>query len=247
MAEPALEPTVFLNSLNRRRKKPFQITDSFTDNIQIFVDFSPSFMEPVAESKRYTIRRFKFPICLEYFLVVVHLPSKLHRTPDDQAVSASLVTQEILRTENLSGHRRTILVGDFNMDPFEAGMMKIDSFHSISSKDVINQNNGTRTYMGNNYPFFYNPMWNFYGDVVAGYPGTYFYNSGGAINHYWHMFDQVLLRPDLIDDFQFEKLQIVDHDGEDKLVNLRGQPDPKKSDHLPLSFQIRINLENTHD
>ena len=45
-------------------------------------------------------------------------------------------------------------------------------------------------------------MWGFLGDNGCGnVSGTMYYNSSDAINYYWHLYDQVLIRPELIDTF----------------------------------------------
>ncbi len=84
----------------------------------------------------------------------------------------------------------------------------------------------------------YNPMWRFFGERADGPPGTHFYAAGGKpIAYFWNMFDQVLVRPDLID--ALVEVAIIDRIGGTSLLNAAGQPDVGVgSDHLPLVFVL---------
>jgi hypothetical protein len=86
-------------------------------------------------------------------------------------------------------------------------------------------------------------MWNFLGDETEHPPGTYYYDSGKTVNHYWHMFDQVLIRPEIRANLRYDTLRIVDHDGEESLVTEGGRPDRDKSDHLPITFILELDAE----
>jgi hypothetical protein len=52
------------------------------------------------------------------------------------------------------------------------------------------------------------------------------------------MFDQVLLRPALID--SLATLEILDHDGKYSLLATDGTPHKNLSDHLPIFFELDI-------
>ena len=134
-------------------------------------------------------------------------------------------------------------MGDFNMDPFENPMVEAAGFNCVRVHSVAAKRGGVRTYAGEEYPYFYNPMWNFLGDEAAHAPGTYFYDRGRAVTHYWHMFDQVLIRPEIRKNLLYDTLRIVEHDGEDSLVTVDGRPDSTKSDHLPITFKLELDSE----
>jgi hypothetical protein len=100
---------------------------------------------------------------------------------------------------------------------------------------------GTRTVAGNKYPFFYNPMWSHFGDADESPPGTYYYTSAEHKMFFWNMFDQVLIRPYLIDLFQNETLKILNTDGTVSFLSERGLPDSSVvSDHLPILFKLNL-------
>ena len=74
-----------------------------------------------------------------------------------------------------------------------------------------------------------------------GPPGTYYYSSAEDKALFWNMFDQVLVRPDLLNTFEFGNLKILTNDGSTNLANSQGRPDRNKaSDHFPLLFRLNL-------
>ena len=122
-------------------------------------------------------------------LVAVHLSSKLRLDGEEQSQLATRMPQMIEEAEKKVKHFRTVVMGDFNMDPFEAGLTSSETLHAVMDRRVAARQ--LRTVQGRERRFFYNPMWNFLGDASAGPPGTYFYNNSAPITHFWHTFDQV--------------------------------------------------------
>ncbi|HEY6334051.1 MAG TPA: hypothetical protein VI756_32345, partial [Blastocatellia bacterium] len=79
------------------------------------------------------------------------------------------------------------------------------------------------------------------GDSRGRVPGTHYYEQSEQVVLFWHMFDQVLIRPDLIPHFRGETLQIVTKCGDTPLLTARGMPDAKAaSDHLPIVFTLDL-------
>jgi hypothetical protein len=82
-------------------------------------------------------------------------------------------------------------------------------------------------------------MWCHFGDASGHTAGSYFYDAGERVNHYWNMFDQVLLRPELASRFDPGSLKILTAVGMLSLVRPDGRPDARVgSDHLPLLFDV---------
>ena len=173
---------------------------------------------------------------IDILLFGVHLPSKLYSKGQDQYSVAVKCNREIEKKEEEFGINNTIVIGDFNMNPFEDGMVSADGFHGVMSQEVALK--GNRTVYGEKKKLFYNPIWHYMGNVVANVMGTYYYNNSGVISYYWNTFDQLLIRPGLIKGFDIENLKIIDAIGEkDLLVN--SKPNKKQySDHLLLFFKI---------
>lgn len=95
----------------------------------------------------------------------------------------------------------------------------------------------TREVGSKEYGMFYNPMWNFFGDFTPPY-GTYYFNNSETQNTYWNIYDQVIFRPALKERFVKESLKILTETKEIYLLDAKGHPNKKISDHLPITFEI---------
>lgn len=191
----------------------------------------------VSDNGGIAIRRILPPVGEEMLLVAVHLGSKLHLESNEQGLLATRMPQLIDDAEKKVKHGRTIVLGDFNMDPFEIGLVSSESLHAVMDRRVASGQ--ARTVQGRSRQFFYNPMWNFMGDASAGPPGTYFYGGSAPVTHFWHTFDQVLIRPELLSNFKDENVSVLTRVGGTSLLDEKGRPDTANaSDHLPLLFKI---------
>jgi hypothetical protein len=142
--------------------------------------------------------------------------------------------QNIQAAEKDVGHGRTLIIGDFNMNSYDPGMLGCGAFHAVPSRRVAAR--GSRKVSGSDYRLFYNPMWSFFGDLHASPPGTYYYDKGQPIAPFWNVFDQVLVSPELLDSFDATSLQVLSMAGSQGLVNGAGLP--CVSDHLPIVFRL---------
>ena len=191
------------------------------------------------EGNRWTISHIRPPIGPDVILAGVHLPSKLHQDDYDQEAACQRLVAAVHRIEDMLDHRRTIIMGDFNMNPFENGVVAANALHAISDRRIARKL--TRTVAGQEYHYFYNPMWNHLGDALPGPPGTYFYSNGKQVDHYWHTFDQVLIRPELLDAFADDGLRIITEIGGQSLLKPSGIPDYSAgSDHLPIVLHLNL-------
>jgi hypothetical protein len=59
-----------------------------------------------------------------------------------------------------------VLVGDFNMNPFQEGVVAANGLNAVMARRVAARRR-TRVVQEREYPFFYNPMWGHFGDVVG--------------------------------------------------------------------------------
>ena len=118
-------------------------------------------------------------------------------------------------------------------------MVGARGFHAIASRRIAAK--GHRVVEGEAYPFFYNPMWRFFGDAGTGPPGTYYRRHSDYVEYFWHIFDQVLIRPALLPNFNNEHLRVLTTTGQTDLVTSAGVPAKSvASDHLPLLFRLRL-------
>ena len=238
LAEFEGNPVKLLPVLNKDGFQYF-LNESLCDKIRVFSKFRDELFPKFAESHRYTIRHLRLPGLEDVLLAVVHFPSKINFRNESQEVESDELARFIRDAEDRVGHSRTIVVGDMNMNPFEPAMVKSTGLHSVMSRRTAQR--GSRVVQGRSYKFFYNPMWNFFGDFSPNSPGTHYYQSSEHISYFWNMFDQVLLRPELLDSFSHQDLKILDSVGELSLLDKNGIPSPKiASDHLPVFFRLNL-------
>jgi hypothetical protein len=175
--------------------------------LRVFARLPSGTLRPIRDEKGISVKRVVPPIGLDFTLVAVHLRSKLHQDPGDQTFPAVRLRDLIEAEEDRIGHRRTVIVGDLNMDPFERGVIAADGLHAVMTRSVAM--NGHRIVDAQERHFFYNPMWNHFGDRSPSPPGTYYRRSGGQTVYFWHMFDQVLLRAELLPYLQDDNVRVL--------------------------------------
>ena len=245
-SHPARPATSFLGigekcglALAEANGQPFYFPRSNCRSISIYTRFSDASIQASHESDRITIRRLTLPARTGILLAGVHMPSKLYWSEHSQAIECTNLRRLIQKEEQRSGHSRTVLVGDFNMNPFENGVAGAAGLHAVMTKQIASKKR--RTVLGEQYPFFYNPMWSCFADRTAGPPGTHYYERAEHVCCFWNVFDQVLLRPDLMDRFPSEELRILTEDGDSSLLSPSGLPDKAAgSDHLPVLFKLDL-------
>src|SRR5687768_16092476 len=126
LVECDISETTVLESLRAAGIQGFTYAETpvETTDIKIFVRFPEEVVRPVYDdvNNHVTIRR----VILnghDFLLVLVHSQSKREFNPDDQMQIATRLGRRIDEFEKQFGHRRTILVGDLNMNPFEPGVV----------------------------------------------------------------------------------------------------------------------------
>ncbi|WP_394532804.1 hypothetical protein C1N83_27965 (plasmid) [Priestia aryabhattai] len=143
---------------------------------------------------------------------------------------------------------KVIVIGDFNMNPYEKGIMGATGFNAIMSREEIRYN-PFRTFGYKQSKFYYNPSWDAYS--LSSPNGTYHYNSNTkALNPYWHLLDQVIISADLMDCYVEKSFNIVTKIKSTELlkkITSRSTklenciPDKENySDHLPIIFEMNI-------
>ena len=242
LAESRLAPDDLLASLNGDGASwEFAAPISPLDDtkIQLYTRLGQQHLQELFVFPHVTVRELSGPDFSSLLLGVVHLPSKLWENPEDQTVVCTELSRQLRAIEEIVGHRRLLVVGDFNVNPFEAAMLSPTALNAEASRRVAAR--GSRNINGHAYPFFYNPMWNFFGDATLGPGGTYFFSGSKRVRVSWNIFDQVLLRPDLLPHFDTSELDILTTDGQRSFLNRNGTPDKTNvSDHLPILFKLKL-------
>jgi hypothetical protein len=256
LAEPALAKTEVVGACNRGLAGPYYDVPSGSEKLHFFSRVThPSFPtdrlwiervsgNPKARVSVQELRSLKVTVGGVHCLSQIDLGSA--RAREEHA--AGLV-ETVRLVEKDVNHTRTVLIGDFNMDPFDPGMTAPRGFHAMISVELT-RTVPLRASRGRT-NCFYNPTWSLFGDrsfaeTATGVrkplraPGSYFYDdSREPTHHFWHVFDQVLVRPDLIPHLRW--VQPLTTDGTDEFLTAAGRIDEKRfSDHLPLIVRFHF-------
>jgi hypothetical protein len=173
----------------------------------------------------------------------IHFPSKAGFSSKDQSHEATRLALEIREVESQRGHERTLLLGDFNMDPFDHGMVSSHGFHAMMTRQLARAKG--RVVQGRRYPQFYNPMWGRLGDQSPGSPGTFHFDaSAKPEGYFWHTFDQMLIRPAVLEHFDGEFGAIGAIGGEPILRQGSTRGTITMSDHLPVFVRLNLSMES---
>lgn len=235
LAEYPAEEMALVRAAHKSNVNILAVPKIACERISIFAKPNYSTVRHLRETNYYTIKELRLPGCIPVLLVLVHLPSKLFSTDVDQLQEAIFFKRDIESTETDVGHSNTLVIGDFNMNPFDHGMVSASALHSIPCLKTAKGK--SRIINGRKHSFFYNPSWNLFGDRL-GPPGTYFYRAPSHTSYYWNMLDQVVMRPSFADQFDRRSLTIVTRAGDVDLIDRNGRP--YVSDHLPIFFKIEL-------
>jgi endonuclease/exonuclease/phosphatase family metal-dependent hydrolase len=239
LAECELTPPVVLEALSSWGGGVYCFPYSEAGKIHIYTRFPPTSLVSVFDdpARRLTVRHLILEERVDLLLAVVHFYSKRDWSESDQLLECGNLARDLAKCEERCQHQRTVLVGDLNMNPFEKGVVAAGGLHAVMTQDVAKK--GARTVGANRYPFIYNPMWGHFGDRTSGPPGTHYF-LGKQVTYFWNIYDQVLLRPDLMRSLQ--EVRILDSEGGTSLLTRQGRPDQSiGSDHLPVFFQLTLS------
>ena len=233
LAEFNDDPEETLAFLTSQNLKYYHVPQINCNRIHLFSKIPSSSFEHLTETSYYTIKKIEEPSIGPILLCLVHFPSKLFASESDQMDESRLFKTEVEKTETDFNISNTIIAGDFNMNPFERGMVAASGIHSIPCR--LTAQRGSRVVKGRSFSMFYNPMWNLLGDN-DNKPGSFYFGGASHLNYFWHLLDQVIIRPSLIPYFRTDCLAIIDSVGAYRLVDDYHRP--KISDHLPIYFVI---------
>ena len=174
-------------------------------------------------------------------LCCIHLNSKIYSDHEEiREIHMDQIIKDIQNVERELQSENTIVVGDFNINPYDASLINARYFHGIPIYEEAKRK--SRIIAGKEFYMFYNPMWNLLGDFDFP-PGTYYYSGSKAANEFWNMFDQVIIRPQLREEFVDKELKIITQTENISLVDEKRKPNKNISDHLPIVFQLKENWQ----
>ena len=211
-------------------------------NGHLYSLFDDSKIRNLTAHPRYIIKEVRLPET-NFNLCILHLPSKNNwgNSLDHDSLCTE-INEDINHYENINGHKKSIITGDFNMNPFDNGIINAKGLHSVMDRKIAEREK--RSIYEKDYHFFYNPMWSFYGvQGKSRLNGTNYFNSSKFVNYYWNMYDQVLVRPKLLENFEDNDVQIIEHTLTKDLTYLYRNEiriDTDISDHLPITFKLNF-------
>lgn len=224
-------------SLMKRTGIQYKVIDKLACRVQILINEKLSDkIEHCHDHTNYTIKILPYNSYIDKHIVAfVHLPSKMQDNKEKNRYLLEKITKQIDEL-NSEEDRKVVLVGDFNLNPYEDAMTQLTGCNAVSSKEVALKI-GRRHWVEEDKKFlyYYNPMWNFLGDI-NNVCGTYYYDKTTDHSRYWNTFDQFVVSPQLIKDI--EDIKIIKSVGDISLANKKGIPDIKISDHYPLYFRL---------
>jgi endonuclease/exonuclease/phosphatase family metal-dependent hydrolase len=251
LAECGIDRDEIVSALGTKDGRWFQQVEANSRRVAVFsglkdATWTERFYDAVSD--RITVHEAQIGTAPGILLIGAHLASP-QLSLAGRAENSRKLAMDIRKIEEDAGHTRTVLVGDLNMNPFDAGLVDTSALHAVMTKRLAAsvQDLDARK---ESLPF-YNPMWSYFGDWSPALraegnppdrvPGTYFFgDTNDRASHFWQVYDQVLLRPQLMD--RLVRLDVAGTDGLEPLTSKKsGRPRKASlSDHLPLVFTIEL-------
>ena len=252
LAECELSPDNVLIELNPdSRPAQFYYGPTECRRLHIFTRFPSQFIRYLDGNDKYIITSLQLPGEDELLFVAAHLLSSMWADETTLYTEILNFADGIRDKEQQQAHKRTLLVGDLNQNPFARGLVSAAGLHAVMSQSIARR--GKRIVQEDEYPFFYNPMWRFMSEFydpqteIYSPPGTYYYAGSDHVCYFWNTFDQVLLRPSLLDRWNDQNLQVLTTDSVIDFLSERERlPDRNvSSDHLPIVFELMSGMERS--
>jgi len=151
----------------------------------------------------------------------IHGYSKLH---DDYKDLNEKMLKYLNGVKKPSKH---VIIGDFNMNPFEENLFNEATFMSFREKKYVENSESTK-------PVYYNPCWKYMCER-RNPKGTIFYEDSML---QWSMFDQVLISKQFVNNFR--SFEIPSKLGTKKISVSDCKNEKNFSDHMPIKLTMEI-------
>ncbi|MEX1200425.1 MAG: hypothetical protein WEB02_06520 [Methylophaga sp.] len=163
-------------------------------------------------------------------LIVSHWPSNLYENKvikNKHGINLKRYIDDL--RSNYFEESHIILMGDYNLDPFEECLTD----YLLATRD--------RSLVIKKPELFYNPYWRSLGlSECSQFCGSYYYKSGN--NTRWHLFDQIMFSAPFIKEYEWRLLEEGKIIGHQFLVEMITDH-KKKFDHLPVIAKLeKINV-----
>ena len=183
------------------------------------------------QQNRYNIYSVKTAL-KDYLLVAIHLEDRRNYQPAERIETIRCLVADIEKTEELLGCNNTIVIGDFNANPYDEELLSKFAFNAVLFKTIVNKSELTNPNTLKR-KRFYNPILHYISENTEMY-GSFYYEKDYR-TPYWYCFDQILVRKSLVDNINhMEYLKRINV--KDLLKN--SIPNTEISDHLPLLVNL---------
>jgi len=171
------------------------------------------------------------------FYISVHLPSQMFQHMDALKSFIRTFRGEIDDEIGNSSKQDILIIGDFNVNPFEKPMIDFDGFSASNSKSHRKE----VTHLRSKKELYYNPTWTMYGK--NNFPGTKYFRRPSAssfdiLEH--HYLDQVVLSYSLSQKLTSESINVLEFTTNKTFFDSTSNS-ILQSDHLPLIYEFKIN------
>ena len=224
-----------LEALNTNVDRHFFVPESNSENrFHCFCRNTALNLTEVHKGFRTSVRKLRLGPKQALLALVHGLDIRNYDSETRQSYAQSLA-DELRFVKSQQGHNRLIVMGDFNMNPYDHGMNLAMGLNAMMTRACVAA--GHRTFLGKQYELYYNPMWSLFGDLSEGPAGTV-YDTSNQGPYGWSMLDQVVINHSITNEFQ--SVRILTHAGSSCLTDAKGRPDSSKaSDHLPIMLKLK--------
>ncbi len=237
-AECGVPPDELAGRLSSLSGMTYRTTDSRSHRLVVLVNESAVACDEfyVNATGRLSLRSFQIG-SVPFVLAVVHLKSEVGWNESELSDEACAVADDLRSALAVRPMTGLCVVGDFNMQPFERGMVVHKGFFSFMTRSSLSAE--LRTIQGREYRPLYNPMWGCFGDRTPGPAGTFYRRDASPVCYDWHMVDQVLFSAELLP-YLANLGEIVERAGDVSLIDRNDRPSNSGSDHLPIMFSLDV-------
>lgn len=193
--------------------------------------------EILSEGTRYTIYMIHTSDGV-LLITGLHLQDRRNSTTEDREITIRDIKVALFEFEEMYG-RNSVIIGDFNAGPFDREIIYTTNLFATPYDDIAREI-GTKIRHTHTYRPYFNPIPSRIFENK--YPhGSFFYEKE-LNSQYWYSYDQVIVRPEMID--KLLELKYIDRCSKYKFV----KPDSKYnrpndgqySDHFPLLVRLSI-------
>lgn len=185
------------------------------------------------EQNRYAIYNVSSPFSQKkYVLCAAHLEDRFTTDSIRRVMTIGRLVNDIQNLEECCKTKKSIILGDFNANPYDTEMLATNAFNSVLFKALIKQKEFT-VVNKERFRRLYNPILDYISEDSHMYGSIY--NTNKSDSPIWHCFDQVLVTKELVDCIQnVSYLRMISN------TSLMANVKPNKciSDHLPLLVVI---------